>query len=290
MMQDGRINEEILWVPPYDGLKLWTRLWLDTHKLYMRTLAYNKSALMKTIGRLQRKEIQTIRDFVLDQRDKAMTMITKIVENELPEWQEWGRHVPGLGAFSLGKFLGYIGNPAAREYVSCLWRHCGLAPTSDGKLEKPKKGQRRTFNALAKSQLWLIVGNFLKAYPRTPNFYSEYYYTFKERMKHKHPDWNLLHCHLAAVLKVAKLFVSHLWEISRKTQELPTREIYPVEYLGHITKLPAEIALHPVKKREDVERAILLVWDLIESEPDEEVAKTHRELLSKFAEAIEQQD
>ena len=147
-----RLNRELLWSIPYDGLRFWTRWWLDAQRELMRLRRYTQSQVLQIMSKEVREEIEKLRNLALNRKDKAEQQIIRIVR-ELPEWTEWGKGVVGLGEFSLGKLLGLIGNPAAREYVSCLWRHCGLAPTKDGKLEKPTKGQHRPYNALAKSQL-----------------------------------------------------------------------------------------------------------------------------------------
>lgn len=47
--------------------------------------------------------------------------------------------------------------------------------------------------------------------------------------------WTDLHVHNAARRKMVKLFLSHLWEVWRKAEGLPTRDPYPIEYLGHET-------------------------------------------------------
>jgi hypothetical protein len=85
------------------------------------------------------KTLDTLRLALEALRLEAEGRIEAIVA-ELPEWKEWARHVPGVGALSLGKLLGLVGNPAARPLFSSLARHCGVAVV-DGKVEKPSKGQ-----------------------------------------------------------------------------------------------------------------------------------------------------
>lgn len=287
--QGGRIDRTMLWCPPYDGLKFWVRLWYDGQVSLQRLNRFLKdvsdnggpsSRTMQLIKRLFAQDIFNEVEAAKNRLGKAEAHIVEIVR-ELPEWNEWGKHVPGLGEKSLGKLLGLIGNPAAREYPSSLFRHCGLG-VANGKLEKAQKGQRRPYNTKAKAQLWLIANSCVKAYARTPNLYGELYYTYKERFATKHPDWTKMHCHLAALLKVGKFFLSHLWTVCRQTQGLPVRLPYPVEHLGHKVIITPEMALHPVKRREEVARAIESVRHLLESEEDQDVITTTEKLLAAF--------
>ncbi len=286
LLQQQRVDRELLWAPPYDGLHLWTRLWrfVVTQQQAMRRFEQSPSL---SLVRYKVKDMTSSLGINLEiLRVETEGRIEAIV-NDLPEWKEWARHVPGVGAFSLGKLLGLIGNPAARHLFSSLARHCGVAVV-DGKVEKPNKGQKRTYNTLAKSQLYLIVGNVLKAYPRTPNLYGEFYYLSRKKFERQHPDWTDMHRHLAAVLRTARLFLSHLWEVCRRTQGLPVREPYPIEYGNHIIKIPAEMALHPFKRRDDVVAAITRVLPLLDSEPDSEVQEETTELVQKLTETVAQ--
>lgn len=282
---DLRVDKALLWEVPYDGLRFWVRWWQESHRELMRLRRYDQSNTLALLPKDVKETIRQLYQVMMTQKERSEKKVVEIVKTSVPEWEVWGKKVPGLGAFSLGKLLGLIGCPAARCYVSSLWRHCGLVP-KEGRLEKGEKGQIRPYNARAKSQLWLMMGSFLKVYAKTPNIYAELYYTYKERFQQKHPDWTLMHCHLAALLKAAKIFVSHLWEISRQVHGLPYREPYPVEYLGHVTKLPPSLALHPRKARSEVIAAIQSVWHLLQSEEDEDVRKLHETLLTRFEERL----
>jgi hypothetical protein len=287
LLQEQRVDRELLWEVPYDGLHLWTRLWrfVVTQQQGMRR--FDQSPSLSALRSKMDKTLNTLRLALEALRLEAEGRIEAIVA-ELPEWREWARHVPGVGALSLGKLLGLVGNPAARPLFSSLARHCGVAVV-DGKVEKPSRGQKRPYNAIAKSQLYLIIGNVLKAYPRTPNLYGEFYYLSRKKFERKHPEWTDMHRHLASVLRTARLFLSHLWEVCRRTQGLPVREPYPIEYGNHTTKIPAEMALHPFKRSDEVVAAIEKVIPLLDTEPDEEVREEATELVRKMTETVAQE-
>lgn len=283
-MQDGRLDKELLWIPPYDVLRLWTRIWFDQHKMIQRACRFKQSSTLRIIGRLAREELESIVEFHKDWRSRAERHIGEAVE-ETVEWRAWGMNVVGLGKQTLGKLLGLIGNPAARTYPSSLWRHCGLA-VINGKLEKPKKGEPLHYNVKAKSQVYVIVSQFLKSYPRTPNFYAEAYYEYRQRFKEKHPEWTKAHCHYAAILKVGKFFLSHLHTVSRREQGLPVSKPYPIQHMGHLVYYDPAIALHPRKCRSEVVEAIMEVMEMLKNEQDEEVADFHWKFIKNFAEKV----
>lgn len=282
--KQARLNKSLLWIPPYDNLGLWTRIWLDQLKSIMGMRRYEQSARLNFLSKSEAEALKSILDFHMELKKKAEEAITKTV-SECPEWANWGKDVVGLGKHSLGKLLGLIGNPAARTYISSLWRHCGLA-VINGKIEKPTKGEPLHFNRMAKARIYLIVSQFLRSYPKTPNFYGEAYYEFKKETKQKHPDWSDLHVHLSCILRVGRLFVSHLHQVSREAQGLPAHKPYPIEPLGHAVYYKPEIALHIYKRRAEVEDAIMEVWSLLDIEPDEEAKRVHENIVRNLKEKL----
>lgn len=284
-MEDGRLNRDLLWIEPYGSLRVFVRVWYDQLKSLHGLRRYNDSDILRKVGERNAQAIAAIAAFHEELKTDAEKHIAEIVK-ETVEWNTWGKFVPGLGAHSLGKLLGLVGNPAARTYVSSLWRHCGLGVVN-GKLEKPVKGEPLHYNTKAKSQVYLIASSFLKAYSRTPNFYGEVYYEYRQRFAEKHPDWTPMHCHLAALLKVGKFFLSHLHQISRMAQGLPVAPPYPIQHQGHLVYYSPQIALHPRKRRSEVEAAIAEVERLLPAEPDEDVRDLHSRLITRLKAGIE---
>lgn len=52
--------------------------------------------------------------------------------------------------------------------------------------------------------------------------------------------WQTNHVHLAAMRKMNKVFLAHLWERWRALEDLPVRDLWVMEYGGHQHKLKAE--------------------------------------------------
>jgi len=279
---EARVDKERLWGYPYNELRFWTRVWDDAMKRLQSFRRYEQSPILKLAFKRYKDLLLTDLSSALEIRQRAEENIARLVE-ELPEWRDWAKFVPAVGAQLFGRLIGYIGNPAARIYPSCLARHCGVAPNpKTGRIEKPQAGQVRPYNPKAKATLYLIITQSLKLYSRSPNLYAEIYATYKERYAQLHPDWTKMHTHLAAIIKAANFFVTHLWEVSRKAQGLPTVEIYPIEHLGHKTKIPPEMAVHPRKCNSTVLTAIRDVEQLLKEEEDQKVLETVSQIVEKM--------
>lgn len=267
-----RVDKKRLWMPPYNELGMWVRLWDDALKRLLSLRRFEQSPLLKEAASKYRDLLLADAGAALATRERAEREIARIV-SDLPEWKQWAAFIPGVGKHLFGRLLGYIGNPAARVYPSCLAKHCGVAPDPrTGKIVKAEPGKVRPYNPKAKSVLYLIVKQSLLIYKRSPNLLAELYASYKEKYQRDHPDWTKGHCHFAAIVKAANIFVTHLWEVARKTQSLPVVEIYPVIHLGHATKIPPEMMMHPRKALPQVLRAIQEVENMLQDEKDEKVA------------------
>ncbi len=115
------------------------------------------------------------------------------------------------------------------DTVSGLWKYCGYGVT-DGVADRPRKGEKISYNPKARQICYNIGSSFLKTgspyraeYDRIKTFYEE------ER------DWTKLHIHNASLRKMIKLFLSHLYERWRELEGLPVRKLYVVEKMGHST-------------------------------------------------------
>jgi len=136
------------------------------------------------------------------------------------------------------------------QTVSALWRYAGYGVVN-GQAEKPKKGEKLHYNKRLKKACYVIGTSFLKC--KSP--YSDIYYKAKEYYKTHRPDWTKAHVHYAAMRKMIKLFLSHLWVVWRTLEGLPTRSPYVHEYLKHTDiKKPAEFGwkFETEKEEQDV--------------------------------------
>ena len=136
--------------------------------------------------------------------------------------------VKGVGPILIAKVVALIRDISKSPTVSSLWRFAGYAVV-DGHREYPQKGKRRPYSLRLKSAAFVLAQSLI----RRPGPYRNEYDKAKEHYQATHPEWTRGHIHLAAMRKVTKLFLAHLWEIWRKLEGLPTREVYVVEKLGH---------------------------------------------------------
>lgn len=145
-----------------------------------------------------------------------------------PAWP-WLKKVKGLGPTLAVQLLGYIGDIGRFDTVSKLWRYSGLA-CIDGVAERPRKGEPLHYKPSLKSLMYNIGTSFLKSRSPYRKIYDEARARYEQR-----EDWTKMHVHLAAMRKMEKIFLAHLWEVWRREVGLPVRVPYVVEYLGHTT-------------------------------------------------------
>jgi hypothetical protein len=168
--------------------------------------------------------------------------------------------VPGIGAGLAAKIVALIGDIGRFATVSKLWRYAGYA-CIDGKRETLVRGEPAHFNKRLKSAAYLAGISFL----RSGSPYSDAYYRFRERYDAQRPEWTPGHRHAAAMRKMIKLFLSHLWEEWRLLEGLPIRRTYVIDYLGHTAieqpssygwdRSKVEKAMKRIEKRKEKEIA-----------------------------------
>jgi hypothetical protein len=151
--------------------------------------------------------------------------IAKMVK-PMPIVQEMVK-VKGIGPMMAAKIVSMIDIRRA-ESVSALWRYAGYA-VMDGEREKPTKGEKLHYNKRLKSTMYLVAGSFLKS--NSP--YRAVYDRAREYYAANRPDWTAGHQHNAAMRKMIKFYLAHLWEIWRQMEGLPVRNLYAIDNLGH---------------------------------------------------------
>jgi hypothetical protein len=87
------------------------------------------------------------------------------------------------------------------------------------------------YNNRLKTCLYLVARGLM----RKGNPYRIVYDVAREKYDTAHPEWSKGHQNDAARRKLIKVFLSHLWEVWRKLEGLPTRRLYVQEKLGHTT-------------------------------------------------------
>lgn len=135
--------------------------------------------------------------------------------------------VKGVGFILAAKVVALIDIERA-ETVSDLWRYAGYSVV-DGKRERNKKGEKSHYNSRLKTACWLVAGSFLKS--RSP--YRQIYDSAREYYTANRPDWTEGHRHNAAMGRMIKVWLQHLWLTWRQMEGLPTNEPYAIDKLAH---------------------------------------------------------
>ncbi len=135
--------------------------------------------------------------------------------------------VKGIGKLLAARLVASI-DISKDDTVSSMWRYCGFG-MKDGVSERMKKGEKLHYNKHVKPVCYLIGMSFLKS--RSP--YSSIYYEAKEYYQGNRPEWTKLHIHFAAMRKMIKIFLSHLWQVWREMEGLPTSMPYIIGKGSH---------------------------------------------------------
>lgn len=162
------------------------------------------------------------------ERELAKQIQKKIENTEL--YQNFFARVKGVGTSTAAKIIFYVKDIERFPTVSKLWRYAGYGVTN-GKADTLRKGEKLCYNPRFKGMLY-YTGMLLISKSKK---YRAYYEKTKEYYRVNRPQWNKMHVFRAALRKTIKLFLSHLWEVWRKTEGLPVRKPYAIEYCGHTT-------------------------------------------------------
>jgi len=135
--------------------------------------------------------------------------------------------VRGVGKLLAAKVVAMVDIERAGT-VSALWRYAGYG-VKDGEREKPVKSEKLHYNIRLKTTCYLIGTSFL----RSNSPYREVYDSAKEYYQANRADWTKLHVHNAAMRKMIKCWLAHLWQVWREMEGLETRELYAIDRLGH---------------------------------------------------------
>ncbi len=115
--------------------------------------------------------------------------------------------VRGVGKILAVKIAAMIDIQRA-DTISALWRYAGYAVV-DGHREKPVKGEPLHYNTRLKTTCYLVGTSFLRSNSPYRKIYDEARGYYEENRK----EWTKAHQHMAAMRKMTKLWLSHLWLI-----------------------------------------------------------------------------
>lgn len=145
-----------------------------------------------------------------------------------PAW-DWLKTVKGVGPTLATQLIGLIGDIEKAPSVSALWRFAGLA-VIDGKAETLVKGEKSHYNKRLKTCMFKVASSFLKSNSPYRRFYDE----SKAYYEKNRPDWTPLRIHRAAMRKMNKIFLQHLWVTWREAEGLPVSQPWVIEHGGHV--------------------------------------------------------
>ncbi len=190
----------------------------------------------------------------------------KVLTSKLTQWcksnisprvTKWAFSQIGIGPIMAAGLAAYIDIEKASS-ISALWKYAGLAPGFD----RPVKGQKLPYNNRLKTLCWKLGESFVKVSGKDGAFYGQLYLTFKadeisknesgkykeaadrelssKKFKENATKKRLLegklsdaHLHSKAKRKTEKMFLAHYWTKGREYMNLPVRQPYAMQILGH---------------------------------------------------------
>lgn len=120
--------------------------------------------------------------------------------------------------------------------ISALWKYAGYG-VQNGQCERPRKGEKLHYNKRLKTTCYLIGISFL----RSNSPYRQIYDEARRYYRENRPDWTKAHQHNAAMRKMIKIWLAHLWLMWREMEGLPVREPYIAADPHHLIIPPEEM-------------------------------------------------
>jgi hypothetical protein len=121
------------------------------------------------------------------------------------------------------------------QKISSLWRYAGYGVV-EGSRERLKKGEKASFNRDLKTACWLVARSMI----RLNSPYRAVYDEARRRYDETRPDWTNGHKHNAALGKMIKVWLSHVWLRWRELEGLPITNPYVHDIMGHASMYTPE--------------------------------------------------
>jgi len=142
--------------------------------------------------------------------EKAITKFLKDWVEDLPIWQQWLKHVKGVGAVLTAKLIAYSGDIRRFSTVGKYWAYFGQAP---GQVRR--KGEKANYSPVRKAFAWNLSESLIKA----GGIYAEIYRIRAEYELTK--GVSPTHARNRARRYVRKLFLQHFYAKSKELLGLP---------------------------------------------------------------------
>lgn len=134
----------------------------------------------------------------------------------------WVTETQGLGAKTVGRFLGAVGPLQARSMPSQLWAYCGLHVV-DGHAPRRQRGQQANWSTRAKTRAYLmaeacvkLVGGGTKRRSPYRDVYDAARAHDEARQSERETPLTDGHCHARAMRRVSKAILADMWAEARK--------------------------------------------------------------------------
>lgn len=129
---------------------------------------------------------------------------------------------PGLGAKTVGRFLGVVGPLQARAFPSQLWAYCGLH-VIDGQAPRRRHGEKSNWSTRGKTRAYLMAEACVKLTGATGKRRSPYRDVYDAsraldelRQPERAEPLSDGHAHARAMRKVSKAILADLWAEARR--------------------------------------------------------------------------
>lgn len=175
--------------------------------------------------------------------DQMEAEIDKAILDELGNWRvwnEWLRHVKGIGPSLAGQMLAMLLPPIPSKGPSSWYKAAGLTAYENeaGQMRLERPGSGRGENGKLSYHPWLrrCLFNVATSFVRNGGYYRQVYERGKAQLQERHAgdeNWPPHRVDSAARWKMIKLFLSHLWEAWSVAESIPRRPAYVIEKLGH---------------------------------------------------------
>ncbi|XAI95461.1 hypothetical protein [Microcystis phage Mvi-JY20] len=139
--------------------------------------------------------------------------------------------IRGVGSVLAARILSMIDIHKVSS-VSALWKWAGMHVV-DGKAARPVKGQKLDYNPRLKTSMFI----FADVQIRNRGPYRDDYDRAKAEYAEKYPEKSAAHIHKMAMRKASKLFLSHLWQVWREMEGLPSDDAYILTVGRHTHKI-----------------------------------------------------
>ena len=256
-----------------DSIKLAVRGLYDTQKLRIQLeLRIERLVRDGIMTKDEAKEYFALPFRHFEQAELAMEgMVWKEIKH-VPIVKDWLAKVKGIGPRISGLIVANIVDIGRFDTVSKLWAYTGLH-VIDGKSVKRAKAKpgeeavKANWNHELKTTMWKAAGCLIKVKGPYRELYDRYkaqitertinegkiIWACKEDSPSKYsiahvpddivvediqvpttpPEWSLGRINNMALRYIAKRLLAHIWLVWREMDNLPTREPYCTEYLGH---------------------------------------------------------